>query len=375
MPWFADRARAGIAPLTRDDRDEWIAFQARSHGAEARQADPVWLAWLERNPELDGGPLPGWICRREGGIVGSQGCIPYRVMEAGAVQPAAWAVDLMVDPAWRLRGVGPALTEAQIGAYPLVTALSISEAAHRAYLRGGWYDLGDIPNYVRPQDVGWGIRQSNLHGLRAVGARIVVHSALAATWLGSTLAMRIMRTHLERIDRFDERVDRVWHQASGQYPVIAARDLRALAWRFDTFPDAGRYTRYYLMQGGRVRGYVVTRSEPWRDGSVLAIVDFLASHRWVMPLLGHVAGLAEARTAVAVTCRALIPGSDLAFRAAGFIRVAADARSGPMDRSTGTPLRFMVHRGDAESRPAHDRRQWFVTAGDSDFRWDEDPDD
>ena len=375
MASFAERARVGIAPLTGDDRDEWIAFQARSHGDGARQADPAWLAWLALNPDLDGGPLRAWICRRNGAVVGSQGSIPYRLKDGDRLQAASWAVDLMVDPEWRLRGVGPALTEAQTAGDGLVTALSISEAAYRAYLRGGWCDLGDIPNYVRPRDVDWSVRQAGLHGARAGAARAVAYPALAVTRLGSALAGRITGTHLERIGRFDERVDRVWASAARGYPVIAARDLRALSWRFDAVPDADHDSRYYLMRGGRIRGYVVTRTEPWRDGHVLAIVDFLAAPGWVLPLLGHVVALEEARAAVAVTCRALLPGSDLAFRAAGFIRVAADARSGPLDRATGTPLRFMVFKGDREARPAHDRSQWFVTAGDSDFRWGGEADD
>jgi Acetyltransferase (GNAT) domain len=369
MPSFAERARVGIAPLAAADRDEWLAFQGRSHGVDSRQADPEWLAWLEADPDLRGLPLRAWICRRNGEIVGSQGSIPFRLKEGSRLMGASWAVDLMVDPAWRLRGVGPALTEAHTSSEGLVVALSISEAAYRAYLRGGWVDLGDIPNYVRPRDVGWSIREAGLHGARAIAAQAVIRPALAATRFGTALAARLMGTSLQRIDRFDERVDRVWATAAKRYPVIAARDLAALAWRFDGVPDADEDTRYYLMQGQRVRGYVVTRLEPWRDGQVLAIVDFLATPRWLLPLLGHVVALDQTREAVAVTCRALGPGSELAFRAAGFIRVVDDARSGPLDRSAGTPLRFMVYRGDQPDRPAFDRDQWFVTGGDSDFRW------
>lgn len=373
MPSFADRARAGVAPLTADDRADWIAFQARHHGADARQADPAWLEWLAADPETPDEHLAVWICRRNGAIVGSQGSIPFRLKEGAALVDATWAVDLMVEPAWRLRGIGPALTEAMTGSRGLVAALSISEAAYRAYLRGGWRDLGDIPNYVRPQDAGWSVRQAGLRGVRAAAATAIVAPALAVTRLASALAARMMGTRLERIERFDERVDRVWASASRRYPVIAVRDHRALSWRFDDVPDPSRDARHYLVAGGKVRGYVVTRVEPWHDHQMLAIVDFLATPRWVLPLLGHVTALPEARDTTAITCRTLSPDLDLAFRAAGFIRVAADDRGKPMDRSAGTPLRFMVYQGDQPERPAFDRSQWFVTAGDSDFRLGAEP--
>ena len=103
MASFADRARVGVAPLTTEDRSDWIAFQARHHGADARQADPAWLDWLAADPEMPESHLAAWICRRNGVIVGSQGSIPFRLKEGDALLGATWAVDLMVEP-----GVAPA---------------------------------------------------------------------------------------------------------------------------------------------------------------------------------------------------------------------------------------------------------------------------
>lgn len=366
MTAFADRARASVRRLTREDRDDWIAFQARNHGKSARQADPAWLRWLADNPELDGDELQAWICSRNGAIVGSQGGIPFRLKEGDRLHPACWAVDLMVEPEWRLRGVGPALMEAQTRANGLVAGVGISDAAYRANLRGGWRDLGEIPNYVRPNDVDWSLRQVGLKGWRSVAARSVARPAVALTRLGSGLVARTMGTELHPISRFDQRVDRVWATAARKYAVIAARDYRALAWRFDAFPNAHHIARYYLMQRERVRGYVVTRLEPWRDSQILVIVDYLASPRWILPLLGHVTALDDARGAVAITCRTLNPGSDLAFRVAGFIRVGVDERAGPLNWPAKTAVRFMVYQGDQPERPAFDRHQWFLTAGDSD---------
>ena len=68
--------------------------------------------------------------------------------------------------------------------------------------------------------------------LRVVAAALgvavpaIVAPALALTRLASALATRMMGTRLERIDRFDDRVDRVWASASKRYPVIAVRDHR-----------------------------------------------------------------------------------------------------------------------------------------------------
>jgi GNAT superfamily N-acetyltransferase len=369
MTTFADRARASVRRLTRDDGDDWVAFQARAHGRDAWQASPVWLRWLADNPEHDGDELPVWICRRNGAIVGSQGGLPFRVKEGQRVLSASWAVNLMVEPEWRLRGVGPVLSEALTRANELVAALGISNAAYRAYLRSGWRDLGDFSNYMRPCDVEWSVRQARLQGGRAFAARALARPALALTRLGSRLVARAMRTEICPVRRFDERVDQVWVAAAARYAVMAVRDYRTLAWRFDAVPDADRSERYYLMQRGRVRGYVVTRVERLRDRQILVILDYLASPRWVLPLLAHVSALAEARNAAAIICQTLSPGNDIAFHAAGFLRVGADNRPRALIPAAGTPFRFMVYQGDRQERLAFDRRQWFLTRGDSDIGW------
>ena len=367
MTGFADRARASAQRLTADERIEWIEFQARNFGPNARQADPKWLDWLAANPDLDGEGPQTWISRRNGAIVGSQGGIPFRLKEGGRVIPASWAVDLMVEPEWRLRGVGPALSEAQIHANELAAGMGISDAAYRAYLRAGWRDLGGIPTYIRTRDVDWSVDQVGLQGVRALAARALARSALAVTRLGSGLVARAMGTELRRVDKFDQRVDEVWAAAAPRYSVVAVRDHEALDWRFDAVPDADRNSRYYLMRGQRVRGYVVTRVERWRDRQVLSVLDYLAPPRWILPLLAHVTELPEARGASAITCRTLSPGNDLAFHAAGFVRVGTDEGPSALIRASASPFRFMVHQGHQPERPAFDRGRWFLTTGDSDF--------
>jgi hypothetical protein len=119
----------------------------------------------------------------------------------------------------------------------------------------------------------------------------------------------------------------------------------------------------------------VGRLERWRERDVFAIVDYLASPAWMYPLLARATALPEARGLTAIRCRTLSPGNDLAFLAAGFVRVDPDDGRGGLIRASSSAFRFMVHergadgRGDSDgaSRPALDRRRWFVTAGDSDM--------
>ena len=123
------------------------------------------------------------------------------------------------------------------------------------------------------------------------------------------------------------------------------------------------------MQGGRVRAYAVTRLETMRGRRVLVILDYLASPRWVLPLLARVSALPEARSSAAIICQTLSPGNDLAFHAAGFLRVGTDGGPRAFVPTASTPFRFMVFEGGQPERPAFNRRQWFATTADSDIGW------
>lgn len=369
MSSLADRLSVGIGRLTPADEPDWLAFQTRSHGTGARQADPAWLAWLDANPELGGERPPVWICRRDGVVVGSQRGLPFRLKEGSRTVPAQWAIDLFVDPAWRLRGVGPALTDAQLRSGCLIAGVGISDRAYRSYRRSGWHDLGDIPFYARPMDAAWATRQIGLTGPRATVSRVAMGPALAATRAASLLLVRGARSRLEPIETFDERVDEVWADAAPAFDVIAVRDRQALAWRFDAIPGASAIARHYLIARNRVRGYVVTRAESWGGAPVLVILDYLASPAWLVPLLGGVLGLDAARNVGAIVCRTLNPAGDRVFRATGFLRVSASNPAGVLARPARTPLRFMVHGGDGLQRSALERVNWFVTGADSDATW------
>jgi GNAT superfamily N-acetyltransferase len=132
MSRFAERAAAGIDRVTTAELAAVGAFQARMFGPESPQADAARTRWLFGEGRGGGaGALNLWVCRRDGTVVGQQGGIPFDLAVAGTIRPAAWAVDLMVDEAWRLRGVGPALSAAQWAGHDVVAGIGIGDAARR----------------------------------------------------------------------------------------------------------------------------------------------------------------------------------------------------------------------------------------------------
>lgn len=355
-----ERFKAGITRYTPADRDDLARFQAAMFGPDARQLDPERFAWMfERNPALPPGGPTVWISRRDGEIVGQQASIGVDLRVDGQVRRAEWTTDLMVDPAWRMKGVGPGLVATHLDRCDLALGITQSDAAIRSYRRSGWIDIGVVPLYVRPLDAAPLLRHHSVPArLRPLAP--VAGAALRAADSAAAGAARVAGLRLDPVARFDDRVDDVWRRAAPDYGVLSVRDAAAIGYRLDERPDADRLDRYYLRRGRSTIGWVALRPHEQWGQPAATVVDYLAPARWVAPLL-VLAGHAARRTgAEALTCRTLCAPAERALRVAGFVRRGVDV---------GVPLRLLAHctAGDEVCGALGDPERWLITAGDSDL--------
>lgn len=352
----------GIERLGPADRPLLDGFQAATFGPDAVQRQPGYRRWLfDEVPHPDPEGIQVWVCKRAGAIVGQQCGIPFRLQAGGEVLRASWAVDLMVTPEWRLRGVGPALSEAHAMASPVTLSLGMTDAAYKSYRRTGWIDLGTIPTWVRPLDLAACRRAGPPAGTLLRAAALVGGPMLAAHALAGGFAGRLAGARLVEVPAFDERSDALWEAARRQHPLGAVRDRAALSWRFDRTWTADGLRRFYVMRGRRAMAFLVLRADPWKGERLAVVLDYLARPGWTAAALALAVEQARRDGMAALLCRTLNTRAVGAFRALAFLRLAngvrmatrAMARIGP----GGEPVRALVE------QPAN----WFLTAADSDI--------
>ncbi len=354
---YATKLREHITRYAPADRPALIRFQREMFGADARQLDEEHFEWLfERNPYRRPGGPQMWVYRHNGEIVGQQGGIPFELKVGREYHRASWAIDLMVHPRWRLRGVGPALSETYVASNEITIGLGLSDSAYKAFLRAGWTDMGLIPLYVRPLDV-----RRMLEGRLPGRGRLHLLGSAATPLVRTADALceayaRCRGVRIQLVDRFDEAVDALWAEVCDGCAVIARRDFRALRWRFDTLVNRDRYERLYLLRGDRLRGYAVVRSGMRHDAPVGVIIDYLCTPEWIRPLFARCVAYLRNAGAAAIYCTTLCRAAGKSMRTLGFIR-----------RKSG--LRLMIR----PSEPSHplcemalNARNWFITTADSD---------
>lgn len=357
-----DWKQRGVVRYEPDDRPLLETFQRENFGADAMQLAPDHFHWLfEEPPERDAEGVQFWVCKRNGAIVGQQGGIPFALKVGERTRKASWAIDLMVAAEWRLRGVGPALSETHSAASDLAVSLSMTDAAYKSYKRGGWTDLGTIPTYLRVLDPPRCLRVSPYGGGLARLVAKIGKPALSTASFGYATASRAFGAKLVEIGSFDYRVDDLWEAASPQHAVIARRDWAFLNWRFDASPKADRHRRFYIVRGETVLAYVVLRVDHWKGESVAVICDYLARPGWLMSAFALVVEQARREGMAALMCRTLNAQAARPLSMMGFLCLKNGLR---------TPTRMMVRPAldQPELKPLiSDPKSWFVTTADSDM--------
>jgi GNAT superfamily N-acetyltransferase len=351
---FAERARRGIARCTAGDLDDLRAFQ-RTVYDRADEIPTSSLEWLhEQNPHRSESALGVWICRRDGAIVGQQAEVAMTLRVGDERVRAAAAIELVVDEAWRLKGIGDALSRFQEEHAGVAVSLGMSDEAARMYTRRGWRDLGSLTQQVFVVQ-----RSAARHLVR--GSRSRVFATLGQPLFaiaGIAARFRTRGTRLVATESFDDRADRVWEAASPAYGVLAHRDAVSLRWRFDASPDAARYRRFYLLRRGEPVGYVVVRDAEWRGAPALKVVDYLAAPRWVPALLAHCVALARAEADAVVDLATRNEPARSGINRLGFVQVPH-------------MIRFMVAIAAGVLAPdaLGDPAAWFVTLADADLEF------
>jgi hypothetical protein len=262
-----------------------------------------------------------------------------------------------VHPAWRLKGVAPALLSINAEKNELMLGLSLEDLSYRTVHRAGWQDVGRLSLFVRPIDPAASLHALNLPAaLATLTPRAIVGGTVSAA---AKLAGLITGVSMEPIDAFDERADAIWAASKGDYPVVVRRDFPTLKWRFDEIPQRAEYRRYYFRRRGEVVGYAVLRLAPWRGRTIGRVIDYFAPRRYIAPILALMIDALNTHEVMAVFVEHHVEGTELTLRSIGCFNVRPEHRQ-----------RFMYHVRDRESPVAAQlakARSWFLVPADADF--------
>jgi GNAT superfamily N-acetyltransferase len=289
-----------------------------------------------------------------GRIIGIVGGTASLVATKGASIPTWQAVDLVVEAAYRGRGVfsklGKAFLEgAAEGGTRIVWGFPNENAAHGWFGRFGWLRFGTAPFMIRPLRTGSFLRRL----ARPLGA---IDVPLIRARPTGKLELRV-------IEQFGPEVDRLWARFSGRIGCGAVRDAEWLNWRLMNRPGTV-YRTVGAFQGSEMRAFVSSRVLDKHGARIFYVMEAMSGAEEDDPQLAELLRHEAARAAglgaeVALAwCPVSAPNRHV-YRKAGFINFPERLR--PITIHFGA--KFLDNQLPAELRRAD---QWYVSYLDSD---------
>ena len=211
------------------------------------------------------------LALRDNVIVGCLGYIPLEVTIAGRRVRGAWTANWVVDPAYRRFALGPLLMSSLIREHDVTLVVGASAEAREILPRVGFTHYGALKRHV------WVIDPAGAAELSGSDVRL---------WDGLE-PVNVERDHaVERVQRFDVAVERIWDDVWGD-GAGTRRSAAFLNWRYTAHPTF-RYRLFQALSPGRPAGFAVYRVESVHGlaARVGRVVEFVAEPGSERCLLG-----------------------------------------------------------------------------------------
>jgi Acetyltransferase (GNAT) domain len=349
------------------DAPDLLRFAEMAFGAKWSEAFVRWKYF--ENPA---GPIFGACAEMDGRPVAYYGNIPVRLKVGGEVVMGAQAVDAMVAPEARRRGLFVALgneTYRQMDeAGVALTYAFPNPVSFTAFVeRMAWTPVGDVPRFVRVLDGAALARAGGRSGAAALVYRLWLWAFAPA---GGGRAGAAPGVAVETVQQFDGRFDALWDEvAPGLAAVAVARDSAYLNWRYVRHP-AAQYTVLAAERAGRLAGFVVLSLRDAQTMGVAALTELLVApgNREVgAALLAEAVRRAQAARAAQVQCwllphhafyRELLEGAGFVFR---------PGRYAPGALRYTTLFIVRPHPARHAALDLAREANWYLSAGDYDY--------
>lgn len=254
----------GLSPLS----EEIVASYARLFPEEAAYKGSTALSW-----RFTEGPQPGFFAvardlENEGQIVGLIGLIATKLRVDGALRQGYQAIDTVVDPRYRGRGLFVGLGRAAHDNLPLhggeiLWGFPNANAAPGWFGRLRWSNFGEVPFLIRPLRSGYFLRK--------------LYRRLGGIDLPMIRSRRNRDAAHREISRFQPKDAGMLHSFQDRVSCGVVRDVEYLNWRLQSRPKHRYRTTGCYDEGGALIGFVSIASAEKHGGRIVYIMEVLAS--------------------------------------------------------------------------------------------------
>lgn len=335
------------------EKDKVLSFLKTAYPDNPRQSDAEFWDWhFVEQPGSRAGQISTWLAKSGERIAGQLATIPVELNVAGKTVQSMWILDLMVDPDFRRRGIMKKLVKIAEQHSPHLLGVNTNRQHAPALLQSlGWVIVSKIPRFHKILFPGNAVRE--LSQVKAV------RSALNLLFAPLRPRRAEIDEHVRILPKFDHSFDAFWNEARDQWGCSISRSAATLNWQFERQPNK-KFEILGYYENNNLMGYSVLF---FRKANKNGLIDKAAisdicygpqnSSHIVDTLLQASLRLAVER------------------RAGGLVTDALDALLNERLRYFGFwPIKSglqLMAKAPENHDFIYDRKNWFLTRGDSDI--------
>lgn len=339
------------------EKDELLVFLQTAYADNPRMSNASFWDWhFLQNPYVEPDNLPVWIAKDGDKIVGQLAATPVKLQIGEAKKDAIWILDLIVDSAYRGKGLAKKLVRAAEEFCPLGLGVNTNEQTAPLLLQKlGWKIVGKIPRYNKLLFPGEALREiSRINPARKLAnfCYAPLRPRLQKNFFGENNRLRL-------IDEFDSSFEDLWRESSAQWSCGVARAPEILRWQYQLQPGK-KFDVLGFYESDKLLGYAVLffRRRDASGALPKAAITDLCYHpsqpvETIDELLRGALQLALERRAGTIVTDVIDSTIEERLGFFGFGRVK-------------NPLQLMVKSAEQQDVLC-DANSWFLTRGDSDI--------
>jgi GNAT superfamily N-acetyltransferase len=272
-------ADLNIRRYREEDYEDFVRLWELQMGEDRALQRGSYFKWL-----IEGNPFSRahddyLVVEEDGRVIAYNGFMPFRFSIKGEDYDGNIYHDTLVDPAKRGQHLGSRLVKEMVrrnDRFAIAVWMNLPNA--RLYEKCGWQSVGKIYVHYRVYDAASFFANPDRWPLR--WAVKVINGCLSGIYRLRRWGGRKVKGSLKiaEIDRFDERVDRLFDNRRRHSVFMACRTHDVLNWKYGHVENS-RCTKLICTENDQLMGYIVFRlkSDPEKGRRKATIFDFLCA--------------------------------------------------------------------------------------------------
>lgn len=234
-----------------------------------------WRWLFKNNPNNPNGQPQIWLIKQDERIVGQLATIPALFKIKNQYHLLYWAMDFIIDPEFRRKGLAYKGTVQLTKQAGLVMTLGDTPLlSYKLFKKLNFLETKNLPHLVKILDI-QKITKNKFKKIMFISLKFLSDGLFSKIYSIHKKKLHRQYIKIEPIKNFDSKFDKLWQRVESNFSLVVKRDSLFLDWRYSRCPNS-EYKGFQILKNDILSGYIILRLRHTDSGKEGIIADILS---------------------------------------------------------------------------------------------------